>query len=131
MGEKRYVKICSNKKCTNRINEAQELECVECGCDLVMVTMVEYTEELRKLVESGSYPLKAEPEPEQKVITPEHVTKIVKICETCGYENLPQIDTCEQCGDYIGDIMPVNWAEEEIAISEGNPVNHYELISNM
>jgi hypothetical protein len=133
MGEKRYVKICSNKKCTNRINEAQELECVECGCDLVMVTMVEYTEELRELVESGSYPLKAEPQPqpqpEQKATIPEHVTKIVKVCESCGYENLPQIDTCEQCGDYIGDIMPVSKAQEEIAISEDNHVFHYELIS--
>ena len=112
MEQIRYVKICPNKKCTSRINDAQELECAECGHDLVMVSIVEYTEELRKQVESGNYPPKEEKQPVAEEIqanaVPQAEIKLIKICESCGHENLPQLESCEECGDYIGDILPVN-----------------------
>lgn len=129
MEDTRFVKICPSKKCTNRINDAQELDCVECGLDLVMVPIVEYSEELRELVESGNYPPKKVEEPPAPEITADPIVNLVKICESCGYENMPQYDSCNKCDDYIGDIMPVKKGEEASIQDQTSSLIHYELTS--
>lgn len=113
MSGKRYVKVCPNKSCVNRINEDDSLDCSECGRDLTKIKKYEFTSELEETVNAGEdWPPKAvaTPLPKEDDVdgnTEQKKLNMIRICDSCGYHNSTSQSYCESCGEYILDIVAI------------------------
>jgi len=81
-------------------NRPASLECRKCETDLTGVRVVDCETEQRELEKESA-------ETTTTSTGETNVAPLVRICEECGTENVPQARKCKQCGEDISDILPI------------------------
>lgn len=94
--ELKKYKVCPS---CGEHNRPTSLECRKCETDLTGVRVVDNEMEQRELRKAAS---------ENTSATGMGMAEgpLVRVCEECGAENVPQARKCKQCGEDISDILP-------------------------
>lgn len=96
--ELKKYKVCPS---CGEHNRPTSLECRKCETDLTGVRVVDSQTEQREIQQIDN---------ENTGVTNLENTSVslVRVCEECGAENVPQARKCKQCGEDISDILPIS-----------------------
>ncbi len=108
-------KICPNPKC-REVNKSSLPQCLKCHTNLMTVRAVledKIEEEMAKLngKEDLTNSVKVE---EAKIQAP----SMVRVCEECNAENLPNARVCSACGEDISYVIAIPSAKKEESIEK-------------
>lgn len=104
--ELKKYKVCPS---CGEHNKPNSLECRKCETDLTGVRVVDREIEQREAEKAALL------ENASTMGTDATTGPLVRVCEECGAENVPQARKCKQCGEDISDILPTpsTYAQEK------------------